>query len=1114
MTSTSPISALRVANEAFLVASTIERCPKTMMMRELVMNALEAASQSTTGPKLVRIGSKTIDGAAKLAIWNTGPGMSAAELHSICDLASSLHKENGLDKNFGMGAKVASLPSNKLGLRYRSCLNGVVSEVMLIQRDGVYGRYRYTQDQLGAAGEVADVTAQCQAEGYDLSADWTEVALLGNRVGQNTLSDPYDSDPPMTRNWLADYLTRRFFRVPAGVRLETPEAFLGVAERFALFDRHESVTTQGGIKVHYGYVADPARAEAQIAADGLPGFVGQVGIVHRDEIYGLRHGHDWLLDAPVFGFPFAARHCTVFIELPEKYGVRAEAYRQFLRFVAGDQRQVFPNDFAAITRGAMPAWLKDIIASFGNANLDYVAEISDELEALLAQLGVPAQSRDAAKPRGADDAPPPADKADPDKDDSPKEEKPPAPPRFEKPPEIIMIREPEQIDERNLQGRVARYYPQTHQLFINLTYSAVTRLASQLENDFASAPDAELRAQTAEDLAGWMTTRQVARALAYSLAKKSAGWTPAEIDRAQSPEALSLIADDYSSLLGPVRRRMAEALGMELPSDAEALSATGPAIWALRSGAELADAEQAARRALATSAANAGPLLRRVSSIELQRGNLPAAIEWARQAVAVGEDDPDNHSHLANLLQQQGKFVEAEAEILFARQLSKDNPARLIISQGHLKRAQGEREAAIALAHEAVAAEPTRMFTHIHLGNLLMDFGRLDEAEAAFTAGREQCEDEIGHLLRQFSVLEQRRHNLSKALDYAHAAIEADPNAAAGFSHLANVQVQQRDFDAAEQAVHRALQLDGGNPARFLRQLSSIEQQRGNLAAALDWAQQALGCNDRDVQMILHVATILQQLGQLDEALALLDRCHELKPAYHVMAWLQRLRSIIAQQKGNVAEAIRWAREAVALAPADVWFKMHLAELLTKINELDEAETLVLEILAARPANPAGYMRHMSVIAARRKNLDAALDWAQKSAAANPADAWNHLHLAGLLLQARETDAAEAAAQAAMEVAPPLSQMLASAQRHMSTIENSRRNMVAAVNWARMAIDSYPKDSWNFNHLAGLYMQQGQFDEALAAATEAVRLATGESRDVMQRRLSEIQARCQLAEAL
>ena len=107
MSEVSSVSALRVADEAFLVASTIERCPKTMMLRELVVNAIEAAGKAD-GERLVELTTRRIDGIAKLCIINTGPGLSAEELYRICDLASSLGKTTSLDGNFGMGAKVAS----------------------------------------------------------------------------------------------------------------------------------------------------------------------------------------------------------------------------------------------------------------------------------------------------------------------------------------------------------------------------------------------------------------------------------------------------------------------------------------------------------------------------------------------------------------------------------------------------------------------------------------------------------------------------------------------------------------------------------------------------------------------------------------------------------------------------------------------------------------------------------------------------------------------------------------------------------------------------------------------------------------------------------------------
>ena len=121
---TGAVAALQVADEDFLVASLIERCPKTMMLRELIMNALEAAQVAPEGRRHVEISGSPFDGASKLTVWNTGPGMDAEQLLHICNIASSIGKEKSLTGNFGMGAKVASLPSNQVGMRYRSCKAG------------------------------------------------------------------------------------------------------------------------------------------------------------------------------------------------------------------------------------------------------------------------------------------------------------------------------------------------------------------------------------------------------------------------------------------------------------------------------------------------------------------------------------------------------------------------------------------------------------------------------------------------------------------------------------------------------------------------------------------------------------------------------------------------------------------------------------------------------------------------------------------------------------------------------------------------------------------------------------------------------------------------------
>jgi hypothetical protein len=104
---TSAVTALQVEDEDFIIASLIERCPKSMMIRELMMNALEAAQHAPEGHRFVEISSIPMDGIDKLVNWNTGRGMDDYELLKICNIASSLGKEKSLTGNFGMGAKVA-----------------------------------------------------------------------------------------------------------------------------------------------------------------------------------------------------------------------------------------------------------------------------------------------------------------------------------------------------------------------------------------------------------------------------------------------------------------------------------------------------------------------------------------------------------------------------------------------------------------------------------------------------------------------------------------------------------------------------------------------------------------------------------------------------------------------------------------------------------------------------------------------------------------------------------------------------------------------------------------------------------------------------------------------
>jgi hypothetical protein len=573
----SMIAPLRVANEAFLVSTLIERCPKTMMIRELVVNGLEAAEHASSGSGHVVIRSQRVNGIRKLCIWNTGPGMTAAELLQITDLASSIRKRNSLGENFGMGAKVASLPSNRHGLRYRSCANGHVSEVTLGYRDGIYGRL-----SAGTENEtVKDVGEICRREGYDLSLDWTEVLLSGNAPDQDTVAAPYGGAPEVGPDWMGHYLENRFFRLPDDVILtlmpeiwggEGPRHLIGLDNRRPQFGKTETRTTPSGIKIHY-YFDPPEGGSTRSAAGAIAPGTSRGCVVFRNEMYDVRGGETWLHDAPVYGIPFGAKFCSVFVELPNDYPVWPEAYRQFLRFRGNEQKQVHLLDFSVLVRAYIPDWLAKIIRTFGPQQANYIAEISNELSALLAELGVHPQSLGAsgreALPLAAQRTTPKLELRDvvPQSPEIPKEQPKPKLPVYERPPEIIGLCTAEMIKERALEGRAAKFYAQSHQIFINLTYPSVRELASALQFEIdASDPNHEEDVRRiATEVAEWCLTRRVSRAVVYSLAKKAIGWRPEDVARAQSPESLSLLADDWVSLMDTALVRFKTALAASTP---------------------------------------------------------------------------------------------------------------------------------------------------------------------------------------------------------------------------------------------------------------------------------------------------------------------------------------------------------------------------------------------------------------------------------------------------------------------------------------------------------------------------------------------------------------------
>lgn len=355
-----------IADVPFSVTTQIERAPHWTMIRELPMNAIEAASHAK-GEKIVHWTSRANDGVRKAVIWNTGPGMSAVELKRATNRACRIDKTLGIDENFGVGAKVSSLANNKLGMRFRSCKNGKVSEVVLGYDPDLRQYVRFERRlSNGKRDTVIDVTVLAEKDGHSLGQDWTEVTLFGNSEEQDTAARPLASTPTDK-----GYIATALYRLPEDVKVRLDETYhrLGntrpltpLGQRFDRYAKHETVgVPELKIKVHF--LHDPTIADKSGLRSSSRGALASstttCALVHRNEVYSVMTGNEWSAAAPHFGIPFGSKELCVHIEL-EDDEARASQYRE--RLITKDTAvDIVPQDYAFCVREVMPEWVKEVI---------------------------------------------------------------------------------------------------------------------------------------------------------------------------------------------------------------------------------------------------------------------------------------------------------------------------------------------------------------------------------------------------------------------------------------------------------------------------------------------------------------------------------------------------------------------------------------------------------------------------------------------------------------------------------------------------------------------------------------------------------------------------------
>ena len=605
---------LNIRDKRFLINRLIEQAPVSTLVREFFKNADESAVLAETGNRRIEIYPTTIDGVRKLTFWNTGVGMDDRELKQATDLSSSINKEMALDGNFGIGAKVSGLTMSREGIRYRSCKSGIVNEVTIgfDADEGTYVRFPVELPD-GSSDTVYDVTDVAREAGQDTAFDWTEVVLLGQSEDHDTVAEPLGKGKSLDRSFIPSAIFRRFARFGEGVEVRVDVAMTkgggkgetGRTRRLKTLEdvvdelpNHERVEAPGGeVIVHYIHDPKHERHSHSLSALANPATSSTTfcALVHKGERYDIKSKKAWSAAAPNFGIPFGSKVLTIEIELADNVAMPNQ-YRDGLTW-PDDRSPMVAEDFDAYVRELMPEWVRDVIRSESPSSDDNLDDLQTDLQKLLDEFRVPtatlspsrrpmaSPTEDTAEgtdtsdpvdldtdfPETGDELDENGDKRDPSKSQRAKHKKVRKAPdgaklsrsaqSLERVPEIKILTDPEEIAEKNLKGRAGRFYKDAQTLFVNGLYSVVERMAVELDAELRTSGEPEVVRTAILRASRKFMAFRVGKATCYAISKRlSDDWSSDDLDRATSPESLSLAADDYKQSISQAKRYAKELI--------------------------------------------------------------------------------------------------------------------------------------------------------------------------------------------------------------------------------------------------------------------------------------------------------------------------------------------------------------------------------------------------------------------------------------------------------------------------------------------------------------------------------------------------------------------------
>ncbi len=364
-----------VDNTGFLIDRLGDDCHPLQFLRELTQNSIEAILDTSEeeGEIVWDVDWNHFDltGVYKLAVTDTGIGMTGAEmLKYINHLSASAH-EQAHDKNFGVGAKVAAATRNHAGLIYLSWKGdeerGWITHLWRDPETAQYGVLRSARED-GSFREHSRIGDDIKPEHIDSRG--TMVILMGNDADEDTMSGPPGVPSPTV--WVAHYLNTRYFRFPKGITVKARQGWeqprsntdvnllRTVTGQDEYLERHAMARGEVPLDratAHWWILKDEPALSSN---SGWIASSGHMAALYQDELYEMVTGRGGVARLQLFGVIFGHNRVVIYVEPTGDDASKLTANTARTSLLLDEEPLPWP-DWAAEFRGQMPAEIQRLM---------------------------------------------------------------------------------------------------------------------------------------------------------------------------------------------------------------------------------------------------------------------------------------------------------------------------------------------------------------------------------------------------------------------------------------------------------------------------------------------------------------------------------------------------------------------------------------------------------------------------------------------------------------------------------------------------------------------------------------------------------------------------------